>query len=193
MGLAERAHDVELAVGGVHRLEAQLGDPLVLSAPADARRRRGPAEDRAGAVGVLGAALVVADPAGAGGKKRFPDVVEGFPGDEDEPGRRGSSRGSASLWPMATASRSSGGWSSRGRRGGRLRGHVALRFRVHRAVRLFMRACESGSGAGQGRKRELRIEPSEILRVLEIQPIPPVGFKNCVLPANPDFSPRELS
>jgi len=72
-------------------------------------------------------------------------------------------------------------------------GTSLLRFRGHRAMRLFMRACESGSGAGQGRKRELRIEPSEILRLLEIQAAPPVGFKNCVLPANLDFSPRELS
>jgi hypothetical protein len=54
---------------------------------------------------------------------------------------------------------------------------TSLRFRGHRAMRLFMRACESGSGAGQGRKRDLRIEPSEILRLLEIQPTPPVGFK----------------
>jgi hypothetical protein len=29
-------------------------------------------------------------------------------------------------------------------------GTSLLRFRGHRAMRLFMRACESGSGAGQG-------------------------------------------
>jgi hypothetical protein len=37
--------------------------------------------------------------------------------------------------------------------------------------------ARAGQARVRGRRRELRIEPSEILRLLEIQPTPPVGFK----------------
>ena len=80
----ERRHDLVLKLGRKNRLEPELGDPLLAARPPHARRRPLAAEERARALRVPGAALVVADPPGPGLEERVAHVVERLPRDEHD-------------------------------------------------------------------------------------------------------------
>jgi hypothetical protein len=84
MRLAERGHDLVLAVGGIDGLEPELGDPLLSPPLSDRRRRSGSSQERAGSLGVPRAAFVRADASRPGGEEGLAYAVERFPGNEDD-------------------------------------------------------------------------------------------------------------
>src|SRR5205823_875704 len=73
---AQRPDDVLLALDGIDGLEPELRHPLLAPALADRRARRLATEERARALGVPRAALVLADPARAGREDRVAHGVE---------------------------------------------------------------------------------------------------------------------
>ena len=84
MRVAQRRDDGVLPLRREDRLEPELGDALLPPRLPDRRRRARAAAERARALGVPGAALVVADPPRAGGEERVAHRVERFARHEDD-------------------------------------------------------------------------------------------------------------
>src|SRR5207253_9362710 len=135
MRLAQRADDLVLTLDRIDRLEPELRDALLAPALADRRVRRLAPEERAGALRVPGAALVVADPAGARGEERVANGIERLPRHEHDKLAvhvcPTAARGTAPAWrrskcgpgrrpwsgtTAASRSRSTSTWSSSSRR-----------------------------------------------------------------------------
>src|SRR5579862_1951142 len=100
MRAAQRRHDVALAVGREHRLEAELGDTLLHPTLADCRIRALAAEERARALRVPRAPLVVADPSRPRREQRIAHRVQRGGGNEDDElaVQAGAGRSALSIW-----------------------------------------------------------------------------------------------